>query len=879
MLERTLIEHCLGALYSDQLLADFSWKYLNSPNANAKEEHRLVKEFFGLYSRAIDNRNPGRYRVNELEAIVNIKDEAPWNTNELPWLDCIFEQLMVRHGDFIHYRDLKVQAYTRLAAQLDPKLLVAWHLSGSLDKEPLKESDIERIISSQSYFFAPPSSSDKPFADGHVHYGGVGGGIELLSTCLFESEQKVIEDYLNTPALDVYKSTLSQLRGLFYTLIQKICDLVLDNPFKTLDELLKNNMSSLSSIKQDWGNLWKSCAFGDKYSICSAGWFMGKFAQSIKETGNVEWLWFFTALCKHYRVTKDKKDRAAILCWFQVNNLLQSEVIMNGNGLKSFTNHYFFHPVRSCAKTNLSKLPALFSGRNDLAEIKIAPDAFGPEFVTELATKIAEYSNVKVKRPPYIFADSYINPNDNAQYIKELERWHFCCHFSRTNNSSYPKEKKIRESWDSAENLLRELSTEDGWSKRVFLGGRNNKKLHFQPNRWVRGFDVAGDENALSIEWFAPILRWLRRGFLPGLDSDKAHLGFHLSIHAGEDYSHPLTGLRKVDETVTFCEMREGDRLGHALALGIEPEEWVDRQGQVLLPLDEHLDNLVWFWHYATILSPQLSIAMKCLPTVERRIAKLSSIYNKILFESCEPISPSVLFEAWSLRKNCRFTHRKCANDSARTLKEMVAVPDIELFNPKKSELQCYNPVALYLQRHKYIENHLWKTRKMPMVLVTKCNSKFNNSVELRSKEALSDTESCDELLLMAAIQDYLLTEYDSRGIIIEANPTSNLYIARLQEHKEHPIFRWCGPDRSLLDEGKKYNRFGLRRGPIRALVNTDDPGIMPTTLRTEFSLLREAAIELGIGRSDVERWLEELRGYGVEQFQKNHLPVFSSME
>ncbi|EMI4157215.1 hypothetical protein V6432_004178, partial [Vibrio parahaemolyticus] len=439
--------------------------------------------------------------------------------------------------------------------------------------------------------------------------------------------------------------------------------------------------------------------------------------------------------------------------------------------------------------------------------------------------------------------------------------------------------KKIRESWDSAENLLRELSTEDGWSKRVFLGGRNNKKLHFQPNRWVRGFDVAGDENALSIEWFAPILRWLRRGFLPGLDSDKAHLGFHLSIHAGEDYSHPLTGLRKVDETVTFCEMREGDRLGHALALGIEPEEWVDRQGQVLLPLDEHLDNLVWLWHYATILSPQLSIAMKCLPTVERRIAKLSCIYNKILFESCEPISPSVLFEAWSLRKNCRFTHRKCSNDSARTLKEMVAVPDIELFNPQKSELQCYNPVALYLQRHKYIENHLWKTRKMPMVLVTKCNSKFNNSVELRSKEALSDTESCDELLLMTAIQDYLLTEYDSRGIIIEANPTSNLYIARLQEHKEHPIFRWCGPDRSLLDEGKKYNRFGLRRGPIRVLVNTDDPGIMPTTLRTEFSLLREAAIELGIGRSDVERWLEELRCYGVEQFQKNHLPVFSSLE
>ncbi|MCV5246222.1 hypothetical protein OFC58_37060, partial [Escherichia coli] len=82
--------------------------------------------------------------------------------------------------------------------------------------------------------------------------------------------------------------------------------------------------------------------------------------------------------------------------------------------------------------------------------------------------------SIKVKQPPYIFGDSYISPNDNTQYIKELECWHFCCHFSRSNNSSYPKEKKIRQIWDSAENLLQELSSEDGWSTSEFLGGRNN---------------------------------------------------------------------------------------------------------------------------------------------------------------------------------------------------------------------------------------------------------------------------------------------------------------------------------------------------------------------------------------------------------------------
>ncbi|VEC02126.1 Uncharacterised protein [Klebsiella pneumoniae] len=37
-----------------------------------------------------------------------------------------------------------------------------------------------------------------------------------------------------------------------------------------------------------------------------------------------------------------------------------------------------------------------------------------------------------------------------------------------------------------------------------------------------------------------------------------------------------------------FVKMRDGDRLGHALALGIEPQWWMARQGEMILPADEH---------------------------------------------------------------------------------------------------------------------------------------------------------------------------------------------------------------------------------------------------------------------------------------------------
>ena len=140
----------------------------------------------------------------------------------------------------------------------------------------------------------------------------------------------------------------------------------------------------------------------------------------------------------------------------------------------------------------------------------------------------------------------------------------------------------------------------------------------------------------------------------------------------------------------------------------------------------------------------------------------------------------------------------------------------------------------------------------------------------------MQDHGSPAELEFLHALQDYLLDQYDRQGILIEANPTSNVYIARLNGYHEHPIFRWAPPDESVLRPGGEHNRHGLRRGPMRVLVNTDDPGIMPTTLRTEYALLREAAIDLGISRTVAETWLERLRELGVDQFLRNHQPVFT---
>ncbi|MGL4409019.1 MAG: hypothetical protein ACRCTU_11565, partial [Zoogloea sp.] len=484
------------------------------------------------------------------------------------------------------------------------------------------------------------------------------------------------------------------------------------------------------------------------------------------------------------------------------------------------------------------------------------------------------------------------------RYLRALEQWQFCAHFSRSalgKKNGRQHTPDMAKLWSHAENLHQNMQRTGDWNRPEFLGGRLNPHFQFEPFRWLRGLDVAGNENDLPIEWFAPMLRWLRQPIPNPCTLHQPRSGFHFSIHAGEDYAHPLSGLRHVDETVRFCQMRDGDRLGHALALGIKPKRWIAQHGDVLLPVDEHLDNLVWAWHHATLLSRRLPLAMQVLPALERRIQRMlpygawlhtrpfDAYTSRPTPQECicrphERLTPELLHEAWQLRRNCRYTFTRLGKTPALSAKEQIAVPDLQRLQSSLRSEDEWSAEAQYLRR----QQGLALGHASPYLVLVRaqhaddCHPELDHLPEDTQETVIHDSDSPEELRFMHALQDYLLHEYDRKGLIIETNPTSNVYIGRIGKHKNHPIFRWNPPDESLLAPGAKYNRYGLRRGPIRVLVNTDDPGIMPTTLRTEFALLREAAIERGIARTVAEDWLERLRRYGVEQFHRNHLPVFT---
>ena len=905
MLQRTLTEHAAECFFSDDKLATWLWEKLLKPAKDLEPDRclQLQQNFYHLLIESVEARYPREHRLTDVRQLMGrMLDGDLLLTPTLPWLDELQQRLMQRNGDLLCYREGEVQAYVRLAAGLDPTLLAGWHLARWLDDMPQPQAhDIRRVVSAQTAFFAPQGNPSLPFAEGHVHFLGATADNAILDNYLLAGQTLELDD---KPSLwqseqhDRLQPLLQRARQLLALLLEPTTQAAQDETeinqqvWLQVSEHLTDLMQHTLRMP-DWGLLADSLCATD---ISSADWLLGEFAQAMERGEANRWLWLYVYLCRRYNEQSTHPlQRIAILCFWQTVNQLRRSLIMDGQGLTRFAERYYgaslgrAHGIQS----NISQLWP-FGG--DVAEFKSMPEGFSAKYTRPFAKAMAKHAGLSQPKPPYIFGEHEIHLDSTAlAYLKNLERWQFCSHFSRSQTHRQKRRPKPngKKLWRNAEKLMRNLQSESGWAAPEFLGGNLNPNFHFQPARWFRGLDVAGDENALKIEWFAPVLRWLRCGFKSRLDSERASTGFHLSIHAGEDYAHPASGMRHVDETVRFCEMREGDRLGHALALGIAPKQWAERQGEMILPLDEHLDNLVWLWHHASILSGILPLAQQVLPIFERRIARFwrlsqwwqvpNLITNSPTGESAPSTdafnasllhhaTPNDLYQAWYLRRNCAYRLGKVGDSWQVTSQELCALPD-------RPELSEHRTLAsqLYLARHEWLST----LQEAPLVIVrmgdeAAAHGRFHHKVDRkRDENILEDVDTPAELDFMHALQDWLLTEYDKLGLIIEANPTSNVYIARLKSHAEHPIFRWHPPDESVLEKGAAANLYGLRRGPVRVLVNTDDPGIMPTTLRTEFLLLREAALEQHVGRTVAERWLETLRQYGIEQFHRNHLPVF----
>lgn len=462
----------------------------------------------------------------------------------------------------------------------------------------------------------------------------------------------------------------------------------------------------------------------------------------------------------------------------------------------------------------------------------------------KLATKL---ENLYTRATEYLYADkkfSLIKENKkNAE--KKL-------HYVLT----FPKEKQLISADEFSESQHpRNSILRDKMNARAvaFIGAAQNR--HDVMN-YVTGIDACSEEIDCRPEVFACQFRRLRQFRAPStaVSPQTLYPTLRITYHAGEDFLDPVDGLRAISEAIRFCEMTGGDRLGHAMALGVDLEEWYTvKEHHVLLRKQAILDNLVWLYgqmHRYNIQNPETE------GYIQKRFKKyFTEIYTRNLNHAKNSLLYSVdvmdYYSSLQLRGNDPYLYKSNPE---------IVEGRFDALEEKIREEIDLNPWKILKGTERYDE--------LSTVLYHYYH--FNYAMKRASDEI-------DELAIprcvvqtVCMVQERMMYEISQRNIGIECNPSSNFLIGTFKDYLKHPIFRFNNESLYPLHDPRSQ----IRNPRILASINTDDLGIFSTSLENEYALIACALEENNaycpenqiILPDNIYKWLDNIRQNGLDQ-------------
>lgn len=364
-------------------------------------------------------------------------------------------------------------------------------------------------------------------------------------------------------------------------------------------------------------------------------------------------------------------------------------------------------------------------------------------------------------------------------------------------------------------------------------------------SRLVRGIDAANIEIGCRPEVFAVEFRYLRNirplpepsGF--GAPSAQPHI--QVTYHVGEDFLDIADGLRAIDEAVHFLHLDRGDRLGHALALGVDPSvHYKYKQHRSVLCKQDLLDNLVWLLYRTQELdvpiSPKLHSMLKA-----QADRYLSEIYGESM---------------GSMNLVPRLYEYYCSMQLRGDAPEMYSGTKL---HPFLENISC----NAYLKDDR---GDLEGYRNSSTIQALCQCYHFDRKTREKGQQIQEFSITGEYVELIRHVQDKLAEELAEKGIMIECNPTSNYLIGTFRRYDVHPIFR--------------FNNVGLIRtdgsyepsAQLSVSINTDDSGIFDTSLENEYAVIAaslERAEKDGRKKyagNSVYSYLENVRKMGLDQ-------------
>ena len=341
-------------------------------------------------------------------------------------------------------------------------------------------------------------------------------------------------------------------------------------------------------------------------------------------------------------------------------------------------------------------------------------------------------------------------------------------------------------------------------------------------SKYLVGIDAASLENATPVWVFAPVFEKARDSSID-LIGRSAHdrnymqsLGF--TFHAGEDFRHILSGLRRIDEVAEHLKFHAGDRIGHGIALGIQPQKWREQNPVVILPQLEALEN--YLWAYDTLSSHYSNFQAAILTYMEKRIYGLS---RKIYGEDKEGIATELLIDGYH-----------------------------QLFSPKTEIASCEAFEMAERELCRKLADGETVQWKPELVAAARHCKVFVKKME----QPIHCEITQQDILIIEELQKILKKKLGKKGIVLEVNPSSNTAIA----------------DLDILCESQFYQMNQLNDDQnIIVCINSDDPAVFNTNVSNELAYIYYGMLEKGISREAALLWIDRVRRNGMNSSFIHH--------
>lgn len=311
----------------------------------------------------------------------------------------------------------------------------------------------------------------------------------------------------------------------------------------------------------------------------------------------------------------------------------------------------------------------------------------------------------------------------------------------------------------------------------------------------IVGIDFASSDEYARPEVYAQLARYARKK------------GFNrFTYHAGEDFYDLMDGLRTIEDILLYLKWDKYCRLSHAIALGINAQLYYKGRGRnVIATRQVLLDNLAWF------LKKQQELRFPLARNIEQEIKdKIIALYNEIGY--------SQPFDLEKYQKSVRLR-------GDHPLKG-IRGEGLQLFNECAFDNDC-TLVALRsdssvktLFEEYYEENEM--SKKGGEVIHWKMPRGVEKGITI--------------------IRNQLITMIKQKRIAIETCPTSNYMIGPFDRYDELPVNKFLD---SMPDN------------PIS--INTDDKGVMATSIEGEYTLMAASMAKRNVPEADIRAKLDRV--------------------